>query len=353
LGYTAPYRTTFTKPYFFTLAMFLGEMLCLVWYYADRWWTNHRNKRLGRVQIHDNVALINGENTPSKPKPPLWVFLLLSTFDLSATAVNGVGLVWVDASVTQMLRGSGVVFTAFFSIMLLRRRLGIKQWFGIAIVCVGLLVVGVSSYLSEVIHPQDNSNGSAITPFEVVVGVLLILLGSALNAIQGVFEEKIMKAVGGADVPPLELVGWEGVFGTLLSVFVMLPIVHFLPGPNCGSQENIWDTLYMLQNPFVSGIVLAFILGLCVMNYLSQEISKVLTAVHRQLISTLRTVLVWIAEILFWYVILPGKNFGENWDWPSFVQLAGFICLVIGTFVYGRAKEAEAAEHAPAADPDK
>jgi len=88
------------------------------------------------------------------------------------------------------------------------------------------------------------------------------------------------------------------------------------------------------------------------MNYLSQEISKVLTAVHRQLISTLRTVLVWIAEILFWYVILPGKNFGENWDWPSFVQLAGFICLVIGTFVYGRAKEAEAAEHT-AVDPDK
>ncbi len=70
-----------------------------------------------------------------KSKPPLWVFAVLATFDLSGTAIGGVGLQWVDASVNQMLRGSGVVFTAFASILLLQRRLCIKQWYAHVLIC--------------------------------------------------------------------------------------------------------------------------------------------------------------------------------------------------------------------------
>lgn len=31
-------------------------------------------------------------------KPPIWVYAVLCVFDLSATAVGGVGLIWVDGS---------------------------------------------------------------------------------------------------------------------------------------------------------------------------------------------------------------------------------------------------------------
>ena len=43
----------------------------------------------------------------------------------------------------------------------------------------------------------------------MLIGIVLVLLASALNAAQNVFEEKLLKAVGGAEVDPLELVGWE------------------------------------------------------------------------------------------------------------------------------------------------
>ena len=68
----------------------------------------------------------------------------------------------------------------------------------------------------------------------MLIGIILVLLASALNAVQNVFEEKLLKAVGGAEVDPLELVGWEGLFGSLLSMFVLLPIVYQIPGDDCG-----------------------------------------------------------------------------------------------------------------------
>ncbi len=343
----------------------------------------------------------------AKSKPPLWVFAVLATFDLSGTAIGGVGLQWVDASVNQMLRGSGVVFTAFASILLLQRRLRIKQWYvciyptigwcpcssqsestdryrlcffvgffflshfshacrgGIVIVCLGLVCVGLSGFLREkyssgthrrlsffgfIAHTDaltlrwlccaGSAASSNVSPMKVLLGIALVLAGTALNAVQGVLEEKLMKAVGGAEVHPLELVGWEGVFGLIFSAYILLPVVHWLPGPNCGSVENLFDTLYMVQQPFVFALIGIFIVALMIMNYLSQQISKVLSAVHRQLISSIRTLIVWTVEILLYYV-LHMHAYGEAFDLWSIIQLGGFVCLVAGTFFYGRAKEAE------------
>jgi hypothetical protein len=55
----------------------------------------------------------------------------------------------------------------------------------------------------------------------------------------GVFEEKLLKGQGYAEVDALEVVGWEGFFGTLLSFFVMLPICAHVAGSDYGNvAEN-------------------------------------------------------------------------------------------------------------------
>lgn len=47
-------------------------------------------------------------------------------------------------------------------------------------------------------------------------------------------------------VPPLLIVGWEGVFGTAIMALVMLPIVYFLPGVDGqGLHENSIETLHV------------------------------------------------------------------------------------------------------------
>jgi hypothetical protein len=104
------------------------------------------------------------------------------------------------------------------------------------------------------LDPASNNSNSASSS-QVLIGIVLVLAGSALNSCQGVLEEKLMKGLGDdVEAHPLQVVGWEGVFGCMWSAFVMLPIVQAMSGSDCGSVENTLDTLKMMHNsPVVVG----------------------------------------------------------------------------------------------------
>src|SRR5690349_2952419 len=52
---------------------------------------------------------------------------------------------------------------------------------------------------------------------------------------------------GANPVHPLEVVGYEGIFGLFFSSIVLLPILTRIPGSDCNSAEDTLDTLHMMQ----------------------------------------------------------------------------------------------------------
>jgi hypothetical protein len=47
----------------------------------------------------------------------------------------------------------------------------------------------------------------------------------------------------------MKIVGFEGVFGSLFMVVIMLPVAYFLPGPEGrGLHEDTLDTARMIRN---------------------------------------------------------------------------------------------------------
>lgn len=339
----------FNKPYFLTLCMFIGESLCLTVVVYNRW--QERRQRLQALQqgsarysmltvgVHEEASSVNSPGGNVQSKTNVFVFLLLCTFDLSATAIGGVGLNRVDASTNQMLRGSMILFTGIFTVLILRRQLRLKQWVGIGIVCMGLIVVGASSLL----EPKDDDD-SHLSTGEKLLGIFLVVVGAALNSAQGVFEEKLMKGAG--DVDPLVVVGWEGLFGTLLSGLVLLPATQYLPGSDL--HEDTIDTFDQMSNSgMVVFLVVGYTLSLAAMNYYSQKISKVFSAVLRMLIQNLRTVAVWIVSLILYYA---RSGYGEKWTNFSFIKLGGFGVLIVGTLVFVKAREEPAPTVASDAD---
>jgi len=175
-------------------------------------------------------------------------------------------------------------------------------------------------------------------------------VGSALNSVQNVLEEKILKATGGAEIDPLELVGWEGVFGCILTAFLVLPIAQHIPGSDCGQAENTLDSLKQMgKSQLVTWLMIVYALALMAFNYTSQMVSKHLSAVHRNLISTCRTVLIWVIDIFIYYVFTHAL--GEAWDIPSWLQLLGFAIILGGTRLYGM-KNTPTAEKKPVVQED-
>lgn len=106
-----------------------------------------------------------------------------------------VGLSMTYASSFQMFRGAVIIFVALLSMIFLRRRLVLREWLGIAIIVVGLAMVGVSDMIS------GKEAGSHHSTEEVITGDLIILVAQIITATQMVYEEKF---VAGMDIPALQ-----------------------------------------------------------------------------------------------------------------------------------------------------
>jgi len=204
------YDAGFQKPFAFTVFMFWGELLCLVVYYLKT--------KFGNLDDESVPLLAKGQGIETRQKPPKYYYAILSMFDCTATLLTMVGQVYITVSLSQMLRGSMIVFTAIFTWMFLKRGQSPRQWLSLGVVVVALIVVG----LAGVVYPAGSSD-STYTPTQVILGIFLVLLGSAFNAIQGVVEEKLLKAVAYAEVDSSEVVGWEGLFGCIISMLLFCP----------------------------------------------------------------------------------------------------------------------------------
>jgi len=242
--------------------------------------------------------------------------------DVLGTSLGGIGLLWVSASIWQMMRGSIIIFSGILSVIFLKRKLLPYRWLGMFIVAAGLCVVGVSSFLES----SSNSGGNHY----LVLGICLIVTGQFFNAVQMVLEEAFLKK---RNFEPLQVVGMEGLWGLILMIAIILPAMYFIPGKNEGSYENSWDAMLMIsRNMELLAMIILYWISIAFYNFCGLSVTKKLTAVHRTLIDALRTICVWAIDIFIYYVI--SETYGEAWTKYSYVQLIGFVLLVIGTMVY-------------------
>ncbi|PVD32318.1 hypothetical protein C0Q70_07751 [Pomacea canaliculata] len=239
--------------------------------------------------------------------------------------IQGIGLLYVDASVWQMLRGSIIIFAGILSKIFLKRKLYPVHWLGMLVTMGGLILVGCSS----VFQSTQSTSGS-----KTLLGILLILGSQLVSASQMIIEELFLKK---KNFHPLQVVGMEGTFGLLLMTFVVLPVMYFIPGDDPGGRyENSIDALYQLGNsPKLLIFCILYLISIAFYNYFGLAVTKSLTAVHRTLIDACRTILVWAVSLVIYYGF--DKEFGEDFDKTyGILQVDGFSFLVIGTMLYNQ-----------------
>lgn len=311
----------FDHPWFQTIIMFLGESFCLIGLIVSRYRERSRHRR--------NLYLSNiqgdGERIELKqPRIFQFVFLLPTLCDLIGTTLAGIGLLYVTASVWQMLRGSLIIFTGIFSRVFLKRKLRWYHWTGMIVTVMGLLLVGSAS-----IFEDQTSNGVK----ETILGFVFILAGQASNALQMVVEETFLK---NKNYPPLQVVGMEGTFGFIIMAFIVLPILYFIPDESQFSKryEDTIDALYQIANsPKLLAFCLLYLFSITFYNYCGLAVTKSLTAVHRTLIDACRTIVVWVVDLIIFYAF--GGSFGEAFNTTyGLLQIDGFMFLLIGTALY-------------------
>lgn len=297
----------FNHPFMQSLFMFIGEVLCFLAFKILYYYYNRRAD--GSV---DNNVLTKGSRIFNP-----FILLVPALCDMFATSIMYIGLNMTYASSFQMLRGSVIVFTGMLSIGFLNRKLGIREWIGIGFVIAGLAFVGVSDILT--MEDTDISANSVIT------GDLLIILAQIITAVQMVVEEKYL---GEQDIPALQAIGWEGIFGFIGISIALIPLNYITAPPpfadnSRGTLEASAEALIEIGGS--SQLLIAVIgisFSIAFFNFAGISVTKEMSATTRMILDSVRTILIWAFSLAF------------QWQVFHYMQLIGFVILLIGMACY-------------------
>lgn len=108
-------------------------------------------------------------------------------------------------------------FVVVLSIIFLKRKFSLAQYLSVLTVIAGLAIVTLTD-----IFGGSNSAVSQEDSSLAVAGFFCMVVGQVLHASQGILEEYILKSAGPGQ-EPCYMSGWEGVFGLLITVMIMVP----------------------------------------------------------------------------------------------------------------------------------
>ncbi|KAL1884916.1 hypothetical protein Plec18167_001572 [Paecilomyces lecythidis] len=365
-------RKTFEQPVIQTAQMFIGEMgswlvVFLSWVYSryiSRRSADTAPLLAGGYQPVNNVdaaddddedRTLGGVGGPDPINKPLipndetrirlqgWKTILLAApacCDIAGTTLMNVGLLFVAASIYQMTRGALVLFVGLFSVIFLHRKLYLYQWLSLLIVVIGVGLVGLAGALfSDSAKASDDLAGNAMavvsravedvhatarTPEAVrtIIGVLLIAGAQIFTATQFVLEEWILENYA---LEPLKVVGWEGIFGFIVTAVGMV-VLHLGVGRTEAGRYGYFDLnegwREVTTNRAVAVSSLLIMISIGGFNYFGLSVTRTVSATSRSTIDTCRTLFIWLVSL------------GLGWETFKWLQVVGFAMLVYGTFVF-------------------
>ncbi|GHP02731.1 hypothetical protein PPROV_000148600 [Pycnococcus provasolii] len=354
----------FIKPWFMVFLMFVAMSVCLPTYFVANWLATKIARRRHRT-------LLEHQKRHFEWSVAFWIGAP-AAFDLIATILMNLGLIFVSASVYQMMRGAEMLFAALFGVTFLRRRLALENYLGILLAIIGIFIVGLASVLGNEEdnkkggtphngnnnhhhhHDDDNATvimrhgggggGGGVSVEQQLLGMGLIVLSQMVQAAQLTFEEHFLDHF---QVNALLVVGFEGVWGIVIMTLLLVCMQYtpaadlggLIPADVGGVVENTQDTLRMLSTtPLIAIVVVVQAVSLYAYNFTGMSVTGHFSAIFRTVLETLRTLFVWMVDLVLFYAHVQsgGKPLGESWNSYSVLQLVGFFCLVAATLVYAR-----------------
>jgi len=151
-------------------------------------------------------------------------------------------------------------------------------------------------------------------------GDILVVGAQIVVAIQMVIEEKFISKY---KVPPLQVVGWEGVWGfSILSC--LLVVFYFIPGDSAGNHfENVPDAFVQMSNSYI--LVLALlgnVISIAFFNFFGISITKYMSATTRMVLDSVRTLVIYVFSL------------AVGWQQFQYLQIIGFALLICGMILY-------------------
>ena len=222
------------------------------------------------------------------------------------------------ASSTQIISGCQLIFVCIFSRIFLKKSLPWFKWFGVLLVVLGIVVVGLGDLKQEKIQAE---NINAENP---VLGDIFMVVAIVFSSGQLTYEEKYVKK---HNIQPLHCLGMEGSF-SLAILSLLLVVLYFIPvnvdmDQPGGQLADALDGFVQLgNNPVLLASFLGTTVALCMALFAGISLTRKLSAVHRIVIDSGRSVLIWAVSL------------AAKWQTFQLLQIIGFLIMSIGVLIF-------------------
>lgn len=235
------------------------------------------------------------------------------------------GLLYVSASVSLILRSSGIIFTALFSMAFLAKEMPAFKWVGVGCCLLGITLASVANVSTATVF--EGSLTQSLT------GMALVITSQVFKALQVVIEEILIKQ---AKLSTIDVILWGGLWPLLIMLSVVYPVMYAFPGADHGHMNDPVSSVALFSNSL--GVMMLF-LGACftggAITVSLTYATAILSAVWRMLLEAGGTFLVWLFGLSVHYLVDSGSELGEAWSSWSYLELLGFLLVVLGQFIYG------------------
>ena len=308
---------TFKHPYFTTMVFFIGEAFCLLLYKIEMWQNRRKYGDDPREYPKIQEAIEDELEIESSP----FLFIIPALLDATRNVLFLIAIIFVPASVSNMMGALIVVITTVLVMIFLKKRFYRQHLLGIILIIIGILLV-----VFAVITNSDDSDDGTSTG-QLIFGIVVIVISVCIQGIQFIVEEKLL---GNIYVSAKRLTGWEGIWG-LCFFSVFLTIAYFIKCEgNLCTNGRLEDTPQALEQIFSSTFLLFGIISVaffgCLLNALGILITKYTTSAHRATINQVKVVSIWV-----FFLVYSGYGTQENF---LFLQLIGFVILVLGVMTF-------------------
>jgi hypothetical protein len=319
----------FDKPWYLTLTMFVGMFLALPIYEVSK----RVNQSRSTSETYEDVTT----STPASPWKAYFLIVIPAFCDLVSTGVMNIGLLYLKASIWQMLRGAMVIFSALLHAFVLKREYHPYNWMAVLIVTIAIVLVGLAAVCSSGVAVDGVSDA------KIILAVVLTVGSQFIQAVTIVVEDYLLHD---HSLPAMQIVGVKGFWGMIITGFIILPAVQYMfadTQEGNGIYEDSLDTFAMLGASWLlillTVLYILFIFGL---NVFAMMVTNITNAVMRTIMECVRTLCIWIVQLILFYSIQGleyGRHhptLGESWTRWTWMQLAGFGLLITGMLAYNR-----------------
>ena len=296
----------FQHPFLQCWGLSVGEASCFILFLVS-------NAFKKRNDIHEDSK----KDDCSSFSP--FLFIPAAILHLTSRILIFIGLLLTSASSFQMLSGCNLIFTCIFSRIFLKKSLPWYKWFAIFVITSGVVIVGVADLLME----KGNDSTCVSEDKDPVLGDAFVVMGMLFWAGQMTYEEKFVKKF---NIKPLNAVGLEGSFALsiltalLVILYFIPPYFHILDGDR---MEDALDGFVQLgNNPILLVSFIGTTLALCCSLIAGVIITRNLSAIHRIIIDSGRSIAVWAASLAL------------GWQCFMWLQILGFLVMSVGVLIF-------------------